>query len=494
MASLIVCPMLAGCSNNWFIRETTDPFRDDPVFTPKEKEGEPLCGVQVRYASFSQFPFVSGYEYEQMDPYHYTMDGNAGTPLFDSAQPSDAGLDTLKTSVHDASQVAPDQAQREKIASDLALGIATTSSQTASLASVDATHAANDANNPALLTKAQTDAQSAITDAINAINQANAANNSSSIQLIQLSVGAPAAGAIPGNPLAQTNIPVSLSEIQQRISDAEADAQNTSAKNGPSFQTAATYLKAALDEVQKYKSQLERADTATKCAAIAKNASDAANTAATNANVPSLNYAGKAADAIIAADDAQIAQRAAISARVAAGEYDGFVALGPAEYARNSLQSRMMAVSDADVAGHLSRITGTQIVFNTVTGALALGTSAAATLSGGGAGTALAATTTGLLGFKSLFNDEVYRNTLVETLVDCINADRGLLRKKMLFNQRKLITDYSVQQAVNDAIEYHDHGSFYYGLTLIRQSAEESNANKRKEAASTQPSTQPSAQ
>jgi hypothetical protein len=64
----------------------------------------------------------------------------------------------------------------------------------------------------------------------------------------------------------------------------------------------------------------------------------------------------------------------------------------------------------------------------------------------------------------------------------------------MLFNQRKLITDYSVQQAVNDAIEYHDHGSFYYGLTLIRQSAEESNANKRKEAASTQPSTQPSAQ
>ena len=143
--------------------------------------------------------------------------------------------------------------------------------------------------------------------------------------------------------------------------------------------------------------------------------------------------------------------------------------------ARNRLQTVVMTLSDKAVAKHLSKVTGTEVTVNMLFGAGALAATGGAAVAPASAAKAFTQTAGGLIGMKGIFNDEVYKSALVQTLIASIIADRNLLRATIKASQMLSTSNYSVDEALLDANEYHSRGSFYYGLTLIRQAAEEKN-------------------
>jgi hypothetical protein len=147
-----------------------------------------------------------------------------------------------------------------------------------------------------------------------------------------------------------------------------------------------------------------------------------------------------------------------------------------AKLARNELQGIMIGLSDKEVSRHLSEVTGTQITVNMVLGAAALGTSGAGAVATTAMAKVFSAMAAGFTGVKSLFNEEVYRNALIQTLVGSIISKRNEIRAEIEVSQEKSIHDYSVTQAINDVRQLNESGSFYYGLTLIREAADATNA------------------
>jgi hypothetical protein len=82
----------------------------------------------------------------------------------------------------------------------------------------------------------------------------------------------------------------------------------------------------------------------------------------------------------------------------------------------------------------------------------------------------------GFTGAKSLFNEEVYRNALVQTIVSSVISKRNEIRTEIQASQDKSILEYSMDHAINDVRRLNETGSFYYGITLIKEAAEATNA------------------
>jgi hypothetical protein len=151
-------------------------------------------------------------------------------------------------------------------------------------------------------------------------------------------------------------------------------------------------------------------------------------------------------------------------------------ALLRAKIARNELQEIMIGLSDREVARHLSEVTGTQITVNMVLGAAALGTSGAGALATTSMAKVFSGMASGFTGAKSLFNEEVYRNALVQTIVSSVISKRNEIRTEIQASQDKSILEYSMDHAINDVRRLNETGSFYYGITLIKEAAEATNA------------------
>jgi hypothetical protein len=155
-----------------------------------------------------------------------------------------------------------------------------------------------------------------------------------------------------------------------------------------------------------------------------------------------------------------------------------------ARLARNELQNAIMNVSDGVVSLHLARLKATENNGNMLFGGSAITASSLAAVTTGGTAAAWATAATGSAAARELFSDQVYRNALVETLIAAIEADRDKTRQDILASQSKSVSEYDVEKALEDACTYHLHGSFYYGLTLIRAAAEEKNQQKLSDTAS----------
>jgi hypothetical protein len=153
-----------------------------------------------------------------------------------------------------------------------------------------------------------------------------------------------------------------------------------------------------------------------------------------------------------------------------------------ARAARNRLQSTMMTLSDQIISQHLSKITGLQVEVNTIMGTAATGLSAGAAMAATPLAGYLAEASTSVDASESLINDQVYRDALVQSLVGAIETDRAQLAADIRQRQQKSTEDYPVEAAIADANEYHQRGSFYHGLVLIRAAAEEANQNRAKAA------------
>jgi hypothetical protein len=141
--------------------------------------------------------------------------------------------------------------------------------------------------------------------------------------------------------------------------------------------------------------------------------------------------------------------------------------------ARNQLQSAIMRISDDTTAVHLTSIKATENNINLLLGIPAIGMSAAAAVSPLGAANSLSAASTGLQGSRSFVNEQVFRNTLFDSIILLIEEDRKTLRDAIRSKWDHPIAKYNIEAAIQDATDYHQRGSFYHGLALLADAAKD---------------------
>ncbi|HWD19447.1 MAG TPA: hypothetical protein VHB20_09210 [Verrucomicrobiae bacterium] len=135
---------------------------------------------------------------------------------------------------------------------------------------------------------------------------------------------------------------------------------------------------------------------------------------------------------------------------------------------RNALQDAILDVVTEATAQHLAELKGTENAVNLFLGAATLGLSGGAAVVGGTAARALAASAAGTAGARSLVNEQVYRNTFVESVTALIQRDQADFKREILRRQTTNSTLYPVDAAIMDAKEYETRGGFYNGLSLLQ--------------------------
>lgn len=149
--------------------------------------------------------------------------------------------------------------------------------------------------------------------------------------------------------------------------------------------------------------------------------------------------------------------------------------------ARNNLQSAMFGASERAFDDHMASSFAIQDASNLTMGWTALGLSAAASVSGGSA-QLLSAISAAIQGGRAQFNEEVYAKQLSQAISNIIKEDRNLFKQRLMLNFNKDVAEYPVEAAIADAKAFHRRGSFYHGLELIVQAAQEKAGDDKKKA------------
>lgn len=143
------------------------------------------------------------------------------------------------------------------------------------------------------------------------------------------------------------------------------------------------------------------------------------------------------------------------------------------KYYRNELQNAILRAAKESSEDHLSELKGTENSVNGILGAATIGLSGGAAVASRVAAKALAVAAAGTAGARSLFNDQVYRNTFVESTIALIENDQAtFLNTIKTVYQTNDIYHYTVEGAILDAKEYEMRGSFYHGLALLQQAVQ----------------------
>lgn len=145
--------------------------------------------------------------------------------------------------------------------------------------------------------------------------------------------------------------------------------------------------------------------------------------------------------------------------------------------ARNNLQAAMMGISEDAFDDHIAAAFATQDTSNILLGLTALGFTTAG--AAGASSQLMSALAAGVLGAKATFNEEVYAEHLAQTISNAIRQDRAKLREQLALKRSLCVTEYPVEAAIADAKEFHRRGSFYHGLELLLEGAQQqARANK----------------
>ncbi|MCC6968986.1 MAG: hypothetical protein IT434_02085 [Phycisphaerales bacterium] len=142
--------------------------------------------------------------------------------------------------------------------------------------------------------------------------------------------------------------------------------------------------------------------------------------------------------------------------------------------ARNQLQNAILRLSDQAMSNHLARLKASESFWNNSLGFATLALAAGSAATTGGVATGLAAGATVTSGTRSLINEQEFRNALVESIILLIEKDRLKKLEEVRQAQSLPIEKYDVEQAIADAIDYHQRGSFYHGLALLAEAARKS--------------------
>ncbi len=142
-----------------------------------------------------------------------------------------------------------------------------------------------------------------------------------------------------------------------------------------------------------------------------------------------------------------------------------------ARAARNNLQSAMFGVAEEVYDDHMSTVFATQDKTNLLLGYTALGFTA--TGAAGASSQLMSALATAVLGAKAEFNEEVYAKQLSQTISNAIKQDRQRFKRLIYLRHSDSVADYPVEAAIDDAKELHRRGSFFHGLELLLESAQQ---------------------
>jgi hypothetical protein len=138
---------------------------------------------------------------------------------------------------------------------------------------------------------------------------------------------------------------------------------------------------------------------------------------------------------------------------------------------RTQAQAELMTYADQVCDSHVAGIYASHSMLNFDLSFLSMLFSGGAAIATGRAATNLAAESALFSGARSLINSEVYYGYIGPAVMREIRALRGELRAQITEKRGCSVNDYPPQEAINDALIYHDACSFSTGLASLLSKA-----------------------
>jgi len=163
----------------------------------------------------------------------------------------------------------------------------------------------------------------------------------------------------------------------------------------------------------------------------------------------------------------------------ASGGAERTITLGPlpesvatdARTRRTQAQAELMTYADEICDDHVAKIYANHASLSFDLGFLTTLLSGGAAIASGRAATNLAAESALLSGTRGLVNSEVYYGYIGPAVMREIRSLRGDLRTQIATKRSCGLNEYPPQEAINDALIYHDACSFSTGLTSLLSKA-----------------------
>ncbi len=131
---------------------------------------------------------------------------------------------------------------------------------------------------------------------------------------------------------------------------------------------------------------------------------------------------------------------------------------------RNQVVSLLMTESVLLCSDHLNSIYGNEAAFGIATGTLAALSSGLASISSGTSAATLSAFSAFSISERALGNEVVYKTMITPAIAKKITQLRKESGAEMLRRRSESITDYSLEEAIYDVLQFHEKCSFRAGL------------------------------
>lgn len=139
-----------------------------------------------------------------------------------------------------------------------------------------------------------------------------------------------------------------------------------------------------------------------------------------------------------------------------------------AQMYRDMLQDAIIGVSNTVGSAHVATVLRVEDSINLYTGVMDLAFDAASVIATPPGSKTVFAALSGIAGgTRALVNQEVYNNFIGPAIVEAIYKDRLEALAKILESRQKSIREYNVEQAIADAVAYHETWSFYLGMQSL---------------------------
>lgn len=140
---------------------------------------------------------------------------------------------------------------------------------------------------------------------------------------------------------------------------------------------------------------------------------------------------------------------------------------------RNMLQDAIIGISNTVGSAHVATILGVEDALNLTTGFLDIVFDAVAVMVTPPGTKTIFAGLSGVAGAtRSLINEEIYTNIIAPAILKAIAAERATEWERIVPLRQKNIREYNVEQAIADAIAYHEAWGFYRGLQRLSSEAQ----------------------
>lgn len=140
---------------------------------------------------------------------------------------------------------------------------------------------------------------------------------------------------------------------------------------------------------------------------------------------------------------------------------------GSMKAARNEIILLLVRASNRNCSVHLAQVHANAAVLNSTLEIFAAGLSGAAAVLTGGVSQGIAAGASVATGTRAILDKEVYQSQIVPAIVREIVENRKQSKDLIYQSLSEPTAKYSVDQGINDAVEFNELCSFYWGLASL---------------------------